>query len=493
MAWASRNCRCNAPVVNNPRAPLAANNSDTASVQRLTEKAPSRRNLVLAAISGMWPRLRVGHRLDAGRAHDQAGGIDLGGSLGDLDLRALQVAELGAIVGRGAMPRDIDIIVETGLRIAERNAGQHIGKQREHRQRIKRIRIDGAAGRRAAGEIAHRKRHRLGDEGVVDFDVVRSRSPQSGRVPGVDDLVVAPCGAERSGTRSRRLRRRTRRRWPAYSIRWNPRRTKTASWPRSTYPPSTFRARPAGKMKEDAISALASLFQTRSWARLSNMPSIQWWLARLAKFQATDASACAERVGAIDQRDIIEFGAADPLRLHDPEQAGVMQIAFGLRRQAPQLLGLGARSRKSRNQRLGTGHHGGIGAAVRSDPDLRLAFDQHLPFRVPRYLAGRRGLEMRPQIAECADRDETCLTGRSYLMIVYRLITNIQGAAGAASQIESTQGANAHGQDRWNRRAWHHGRRDRPQPGRARMARDRLRYRRRAMRRTCAGRCRHRR
>src|SRR3974390_3488555 len=62
--------------------------------------------------------------------------------------------------------------------------------------------------------------------------------------------------------------------------------------PLSTYPPSTFLARPAGKMKEDAIRALTSLFQTRSWARLSNMPSIQWWLARLAKFQATDASAC---------------------------------------------------------------------------------------------------------------------------------------------------------------------------------------------------------
>src|SRR5712672_4088887 len=62
--------------------------------------------------------------------------------------------------------------------------------------------------------------------------------------------------------------------------------------PLSTYPPPTFLARPAGKMKEDAIRALASLFQTRSCARWSNMPSIQWWLARLAKFQATDASAC---------------------------------------------------------------------------------------------------------------------------------------------------------------------------------------------------------
>jgi len=55
--------------------------------------------------------------------------------------------------------------------------------------------------------------------------------------------------------------------------------------------------------------------------------------------------ALTERVGAIDQRDVIEFGAAYPLRLHDPKQAGVMQIAFGLRRQAPQLSVLAARSR----------------------------------------------------------------------------------------------------------------------------------------------------
>ena len=46
--------------------------------------------------------------------------------------------------------------------------------------------------------------------------------------------------------------------------------------PRSLYPPSTLCARPAEKMKEDAINASGSLFQTWSCARLSNMPSIQW-------------------------------------------------------------------------------------------------------------------------------------------------------------------------------------------------------------------------
>ena len=47
-----------------------------------------------------------------------------------------------------------------------------------------------------------------------------------------------------------------------------------------------------------------------------------------------------QRVGAIDQRDIIELGTANAFGLHDPEQAGVMQIALGLRRQAPKLFGL---------------------------------------------------------------------------------------------------------------------------------------------------------
>src|ERR1700690_478940 len=62
--------------------------------------------------------------------------------------------------------------------------------------------------------------------------------------------------------------------------------------PRSKYPPSTFLARPAGNIKEGGISALGSPPQTKSWARLSNIASIQWWLERLAKFHATEASAC---------------------------------------------------------------------------------------------------------------------------------------------------------------------------------------------------------
>ena len=37
-----------------------------------------------------------------------------------------------------------------------------------------------------------------------------------------------------------------------------------------------------------------------------------------------------DRIGAIDQGDIIELGAPYPLWLHDPKQTGLVQIAFGV-------------------------------------------------------------------------------------------------------------------------------------------------------------------
>ncbi|MGY3419640.1 hypothetical protein ACVWZW_000115 [Bradyrhizobium sp. F1.13.4] len=53
-----------------------------------------------------------------------------------------------------------------------------------------------------------------------------------------------------------------------------------------------------------------------------------------------------EQVRAIDQGDIIEFCAANALRLKHPEQAGVVQILLGFRRQMPQLF----RSRRPLSQ-----------------------------------------------------------------------------------------------------------------------------------------------
>ena len=128
--------------------------------------------------------------------------------------------------------------------------------------------------------------------------------------------------------------------------------------------PSTFLARPAGKMKEDAISALASLLQTASCARGSNMPSIQWWLGKIGEIPCHRSVCLPERIGTIDQRDIIEFGAADALWLHDPEQAGVMQVALGLRRQAAQFFGPGRALAQLRDEGPRPGDHGFVGIHI---------------------------------------------------------------------------------------------------------------------------------
>ena len=55
--------------------------------------------------------------------HDQARRINLSRSLGNLDLRALHIAKLCPVIGRRAMPGEIDIIVETSLRITQRDTG----------------------------------------------------------------------------------------------------------------------------------------------------------------------------------------------------------------------------------------------------------------------------------------------------------------------------------------------------------------------------------
>ena len=151
-------------------------------------------------------------------------------------------------------------------------------------------------------------------------------------------------------------------------------------WPRSRYPPSTLLARPEGKMKDDAISASGSLFQTSILGAPVEHAEHPVMAGEVGEIPGHRRITLREHIGAIDQRDVIEFGAADPLRLHDPEQAGIMQIAFGLRRQASQLLGLGGTIAQARNQRPGTIDHGGIAADVRGQ-DLPLAFRQHLPFQ----------------------------------------------------------------------------------------------------------------
>ena len=199
----------------------------------------------------------------------------------------------------------------------------------------------------------------------------------------------------------------------------------------------------------------ASLSQTRSWARLSNMPSIQWWLARLPKFQATEASACPIAFGAIDQSDIVEFGTPDALGLHDPEQTGFVQIALGFGRQPSQFLRARRAVAKLRNKGLRAGRQRRERALIGVWPrSLACAwpFDQHLPCSTP-------PLDRLTILGDCLSLDQQLRRGR--------LCPSIEN---------QRMGAHNYGQDRRNHRAWHHGRRDCAQPDRTRMAGDRFRH-----------------
>ncbi len=65
----------------------------------------------------------------------------------------------------------------------------------------------------------------------------------------------------------------------------------------------------------------------------------------------------------VDQDANIEIGATDPRGLHDPEQSGAMQVAFGLVGHAAQLLAFGRAPGQDRRQRARPLHHLFVGNA----------------------------------------------------------------------------------------------------------------------------------
>ena len=87
---------------------------------------------------------------------------------------------------------------------------------------------------------------------------------------------------------------------------------------------------------------------------------------KVGKIPCYGSISLRQRVGTIDQRDVVEFGAADALGLHDPEQARIMQIAFGFRRQSPQRFGFGSALAQRRNQCPGPCDNGGVAVRARS-------------------------------------------------------------------------------------------------------------------------------
>ena len=119
----------------------------------------------------------------------------------------------------------------------------------------------------------------------------------------------------------------------------------------------------------------------------------------------------SQRIGAIDQRDVIELRAADALRLQDPEQTGVVQIALGFRRQAAQRLGPGGALAQFRDQRAGALDHGSMAVHALSgdQADIRLAaISGHLELPRPTRL-GRADAVYRAHVGRSSHRADTHL------------------------------------------------------------------------------------
>ena len=72
----------------------------------------------------------------------------------------------------------------------------------------------------------------------------------------------------------------------------------------------------------------------------------------------------AQRVGAVDQRDIIQLLPADALGLQDPKQAGLVEITLGLGRKPTQLFSLSGALAQLGDERSGPGDHDAVGTGV---------------------------------------------------------------------------------------------------------------------------------
>ena len=244
------------------------------------------------------------------------------------------------------MARDVDIIVQTGLRIAERSAGQYVGKQREHRQRIERIWIGRASGGRTAREIAHRDRHRCGHEDLGNFDIVRPRAAQSARIPGVGNLVVVLVEQEYPVLDPVGLivgRDDGAKHVPLARIHARGERP-VAAQPVSAVDLVGTAARENEGRCNQRVGVLVPDQVLRAPVEHAEHPVVARKIGEIPGYRRI---TLGERIGTIDQCDVVEFGAADPLRLHDLEQAGIVQLALRVRRQPPQLLGSGRHARAS--------------------------------------------------------------------------------------------------------------------------------------------------
>src|SRR4051794_35010396 len=97
-------------------------------------------------------------------------------------------------------------------------------------------------------------------------------------------------------------------------------------------------SRPAGREDEGRRDQRVGIFAPDSLLRLPIKHAQHPVMAgKVGEIPCYGSIRLPERFSAIDQCDIVEFGTSDTLGLQDSKQAGVMQIALGLRRQAPKL------------------------------------------------------------------------------------------------------------------------------------------------------------
>ena len=90
------------------------------------------------------------------------------------------------------------VLVVGAHRQADDRGGDRAGEDRVEGQLVEFCAVVLLARPEAATGVTHRERERLGDEHVVDHDVVGPGAPQTDHVPDVDDLVVRPGDHERA-------------------------------------------------------------------------------------------------------------------------------------------------------------------------------------------------------------------------------------------------------------------------------------------------------
>ena len=153
-----------------------------------------------------------------------------------------------------------------------------------------------------------------------------------------------------------------------------------AQLPRNRYPPSTFRARPAGNIKEDAISASGGC-PRRDPVRACRTCRDPVMAGKVRKIPGHPRVTLAQQLRAIDKSDVIKFRPPPAFAAQSGTIRGD-QILLGLRRQATQLFRPRGTITKLRNQSPSPADHGHIGpiiGIVVRESGQCLAFDQHLP------------------------------------------------------------------------------------------------------------------